>query len=452
MGEGRWGGVPTSLSSLLLFLLLLFSLHLSTSPASAQQTTTTDVARFIRGIFTLPDYCLHDGIQAACTFVLTCIFRGGTSVNKCGGGFFYTCCVPTVATVRSDAVRQMNIFGRQPPPLANRPIARPRLPLHRRPRPYFRPRPWGLNRIPVREDPVLRPDTQLLQQQPEQRQQQHQQFQAPAIEPNLQLSAGVNEPGCGTPRISQFAKRIIGGDEARFGEFPWQAHIRISGYQCGGVLVNHFFVATAAHCVHKARLNQITVHLGEFDTKDTGDHEEPLPKETFAVVEKRIHPMFKYMLTQPDRYDIAVLRLNRPVIYRANILPICLPDPNDNFIGDVGIVAGWGKTDNSFGKTGTNILRKVLVPIISNDECLSWHHHKGIDVKLHYEMFCAGHSQGKMDACLGDSGGPLVVEKDGRWVLAGITSAGFGCAVDHQPGIYHKVSVTAGWVTGSVRT
>ena len=52
--------------------------------------------------------------------------------------------------------------------------------------------------------------------------------------------------GCGTPRISQFAKRIIGGDEARFGEFPWQAHIRISGYQCGGVLVNHFFVATAA--------------------------------------------------------------------------------------------------------------------------------------------------------------------------------------------------------------
>lgn len=51
----------------------------------------------------------------------------------------------------------------------------------------------------------------------------------------------------------------------------------------------------------RARLNQITVHLGEFDTKDTGQHEEPLPKETFTVLEKRIHPMFKYMLTQPDR-------------------------------------------------------------------------------------------------------------------------------------------------------
>lgn len=29
-----------------------------------------------------------------------------------------------------------------------------------------------------------------------------------------------------------------------------------------------------------------------------------------------------------------------------------------------------------------------------------WHHLKNIDVKLHYEMFCAGHAQGKMDACL----------------------------------------------------
>ena len=28
-----------------------------------------------------------------------------------------------------------------------------------------------------------------------------------------------------------------------------------------------------------------------------------------------------------------------------------------------------------------------------------------------------------------------------RWTLIGVTSAGFGCAVDKQPGIYHKVSI-----------
>ena len=27
-----------------------------------------------------------------------------------------------------------------------------------------------------------------------------------------------------------------------------------------------------------------------------------------------------------------------------------------------------------------------------------------------------------------------------RWTLIGVTSAGFGCAVDKQPGIYHKVT------------
>lgn len=49
----------------------------------------------------------------------------------------------------------------------------------------------------------------------------------------------------------------------------FQVHIRISSYQCGGVLLNHWYVATAAHCVHQAKLSQITVHLGEYDTKDT---------------------------------------------------------------------------------------------------------------------------------------------------------------------------------------
>ena len=51
--------------------------------------------------------------------------------------------------------------------------------------------------------------------------------------------------------------------------FFFQVHIRISSYQCGGVLLNHHYVATAAHCVHQAKLSQITVHLGEFDTKNT---------------------------------------------------------------------------------------------------------------------------------------------------------------------------------------
>jgi len=41
---------------------------------------------------------------------------------------------------------------------------------------------------------------------------------------------------------------------------------------------------------------------------------------------------------------------------------------------------------------------------------------------------------------LGDSGGPLVIKERGRFVLVGITSAGFGCGVDHQPGGIRNLS------------
>ena len=172
-----------------------------------------------------------------------------------------------------------------------------------------------------------------------------------------------------------------------------------------------------------------------------------MDSEQFEVKEITLHPDFRYMLTQPDRFDIALLRLDRPVAYRDNMIPICLPTKDYPLVGKVGVVAGWGKTDNSFGKTGTNLLNKVHVPIIDNRKCKSWHKEKAIAVQLHQEMFCAGHRRGKMDACLGDSGGPLVINFDGRWTLVGITSAGFGCAVEKQPGIYHRIGKTARWIS-----
>lgn len=41
---------------------------------------------------------------------------------------------------------------------------------------------------------------------------------------------------CGISSDRVFSKRIIGGKEAAFGQYPWQAFIKLGKFQCGGVL------------------------------------------------------------------------------------------------------------------------------------------------------------------------------------------------------------------------
>uniref|UniRef100_A0A0A1WW10 Serine proteinase stubble n=1 Tax=Zeugodacus cucurbitae TaxID=28588 RepID=A0A0A1WW10_ZEUCU len=257
-----------------------------------------------------------------------------------------------------------------------------------------------------------------------------------------------SKPECGLPRAAQrtLQKRIIGGRSANFAEYPWQAHIRIAEFQCGGVLVSHNIVATAAHCIQQARLQDISVFLGELDTQNLGHIHEPLPVEKHNVIQKIVHPRFQFRMTQPDRFDVALLKLAKPTGFSDHILPICLPQFPITLIGRKGLIAGWGKTEASMGHTGTNMLQVATVPIITSFDCIRWHESKRINVELYSEMFCAGHSDGHQDACLGDSGGPLIIKEHGRFILVGITSAGFGCGVDHQPGIYHNIQMTAKWI------
>jgi hypothetical protein len=125
-------------------------------------------------------------------------------------------------------------------------------------------------------------------------------------------------PNCGIPRSpsSTLQKRIIGGRPAYFAEYPWQAHIRIKEFQCGGALVSRHFVVTAGHCISRAKLRDIVVYLGELDTQDSGLIFEPLPAEKHAVIAKFIHPKFRFRLTQPDRFDVAALKLKKPAGYK----------------------------------------------------------------------------------------------------------------------------------------
>lgn len=58
----------------------------------------------------------------------------------------------------------------------------------------------------------------------------------------------VNDPYCGRS-TSKINKRIVGGTDASFGQFPWQAFVQVGGSRCGGALISSRHVVTAGHCV-----------------------------------------------------------------------------------------------------------------------------------------------------------------------------------------------------------
>jgi len=125
--------------------------------------------------------------------------------------------------------------------------------------------------------------------------------------------------------------RIIGGQEAYFGEFPWQVHIKIQKHQCGGALLNNRYIVTAAHCIYQAPMRQLNVIIGAHDIEDA--RFQDIPPQYFSVEKVILHPQFKFSASHPDRFDIALVRLDRQVRFSDSVLPVCLPDSGPRFEG-----------------------------------------------------------------------------------------------------------------------
>uniref|UniRef100_A0A8D3D839 ST14 transmembrane serine protease matriptase a n=1 Tax=Scophthalmus maximus TaxID=52904 RepID=A0A8D3D839_SCOMX len=251
---------------------------------------------------------------------------------------------------------------------------------------------------------------------------------------------GSDEENCDCGRSMFKTSRIVGGQEAEEGEFPWQVSLQIKGYGhvCGASIISPRWLVTAAHCVQddgKTRYSQ----PGTWEAY-LGLHKQG--KLGGAVVKrnlKQIIPHPNYNAFTFDN-DIALMELDSPVTYSDYIRPICLPSPQHDFPnGNTVWITGWGATRE--GGFAATVLQKAQVRIINHSVC-----DKLMGGQLTSRMLCAGVLSGGVDACQGDSGGPLSSPSGTRMFLAGVVSWGDGCARRNKPGIYSTVTKFRGWI------
>ncbi|XP_050567843.1 LOW QUALITY PROTEIN: enteropeptidase [Cygnus atratus] len=259
---------------------------------------------------------------------------------------------------------------------------------------------------------------------------------------NRVIHLQCNIKPCGQRLVTQNNRtRIVGGSDARREAWPWVVSLHFNSmHLCGASLVSEEWLVTAAHCVYGRHLqpSKWKAVLGLHDQLNM-THPSTVIRYIDQIV---INPHYN-KLTKDG--DIALMHLQYKVQYTDYIQPVCLPEKNQHFLPGIKcFIAGWG--DTTSGGSTSNILQEAEVPLILNDQCQQWMP----EYSITENMICAGYDMGGIDSCQGDSGGPLMFEDGNEWVLVGVTSFGYKCALPERPGVYARVSMFVDWIQNTI--
>uniref|UniRef100_A0A8C6WQ96 Coagulation factor IX n=1 Tax=Neogobius melanostomus TaxID=47308 RepID=A0A8C6WQ96_9GOBI len=229
--------------------------------------------------------------------------------------------------------------------------------------------------------------------------------------------------------------RIVGGDEATPGQIPWQVT---------GQLTRHSMRFSGSESDDEMTGGGLNVDKG----KTLVSHREhdvlrvDGQERDHNVSEKIINPNYNYRQS-PYNHDIALLRLEVPVVLSDRARPICLGTKPflENLLRDAptSLVSGWGRI--RFQGPEATKLQKLEVPYVERTACK-----ESSRARITRYMFCAGYANVGKDSCQGDSGGPHATQYKGTWFLTGIVSWGEECARDGKYGVYTRMSQYYPWI------
>uniref|UniRef100_A0AAR2LFG8 Peptidase S1 domain-containing protein n=1 Tax=Pygocentrus nattereri TaxID=42514 RepID=A0AAR2LFG8_PYGNA len=122
-------------------------------------------------------------------------------------------------------------------------------------------------------------------------------------------------------------QRIVGGETARRGEWPWVGSLQFQrSHRCGATLIHCKWLLTAAHCFNRSGLSALVV---------------PVQR----VIQ---HPNFN---SSTMDFDVALVELSIPAPSSYTIQTVCLPSPTHRFLQDSECyIMGWGAVREDGGR------------------------------------------------------------------------------------------------------
>ena len=129
---------------------------------------------------------------------------------------------------------------------------------------------------------------------------------------------------------------------------------------CGGSIISPTYLITAVHCVHNIDHNFLQFFVGKHEVNKTDPYEQQVEVED-------IEEHGEYITgndTHPGDFDVALIKLKKPIKFSEYVRPICLPDVNMFKPGHECMLSGWGVTNETTKKI-SNILRELRLPLVS---------------------------------------------------------------------------------------